>query len=481
AGLFNLYGPTEAAIDVTHWTCRDEGRDAVPIGEPIANLMTYILDAELNPVPCGVNGELYLSGQGLARGYHRRPELTAERFVASPFVAGERLYRTGDLAHYRVDGVIDYIGRIDHQVKIRGFRIELGEIEARLLEHGAVREAVVVAQDSRNGKALSGYVVTQPGAASDWPALREALTAHLRQTLPEHMVPTHLTPLAKMPLSPNGKLDRKALPVPDMAEVQQDFVAPANAVESALVEIWQAVLGVARVGTADNFFALGGDSINSIQVVSRARQQGIGLAPKDLFLHQNIQALARAASADQAATIDQGPVSGDSHLVPMQHWFFANDMAHRDHWNQSLMLTPREPLDGACLQQALEHVVAHHDALRLRFVQSGDGTWQASHEAVGAQPVGLWQRQAENADEIIAIANQAQRSLDLQHGPLLRCSLIAVQDGSSRLHLAIHHLVMDGVSWRVLLEDLQTAYRQLAVNQPVVLPPKSTAFKAWAE
>ncbi|PMU22634.1 MULTISPECIES: non-ribosomal peptide synthase/polyketide synthase [unclassified Pseudomonas] len=481
AGLFNLYGPTEAAIDVTHWTCRDEGRDAVPIGEPIANLMTYILDAELNPVPCGVNGELYLSGQGLARGYHRRPELTAERFVASPFVAGERLYRTGDLARYRVDGVIDYIGRIDHQVKIRGFRIELGEIEARLLEHGAVREAVVVAQDSRNGKALSGYVVTQPGAPSDWPALREALTAHLRQTLPEHMVPTHLTPLEKMPLSPNGKLDRKALPVPDMAEVQQDFVAPANAVESALVEIWQAVLGVARVGTADNFFALGGDSINSIQVVSRARQQGIGLAPKDLFLHQNIQALARAASADQAATIDQGPVNGDSHLVPMQHWFFANDMAHRDHWNQSLMLTPREPLDGACLQQALEHVVAHHDALRLRFVQSGDGTWQASHEAVGAQPVGLWQRQAENADEIIAIANQAQRSLDLQHGPLLRCSLIAVQDGSSRLHLAIHHLVMDGVSWRVLLEDLQTAYRQLAVNQPVVLPPKSTAFKAWAE
>ncbi|OIN52091.1 non-ribosomal peptide synthase/polyketide synthase [Pseudomonas costantinii] len=481
AGLFNLYGPTEAAIDVTHWTCRDEGRDAVPIGEPIANLMTYILDDELNPVPSGVNGELYLSGQGLARGYHRRPELTAERFVASPFVAGERLYRTGDLARYRANGVIEYIGRIDHQVKIRGFRIELGEIEARLVEHAAVREAVVVAQDSRSGKVLSGYVVASTGMGGDWPVLREALAAHLRQTLPEHMVPSHLTLLEKMPLSPNGKLDRKALPTPDVAQVQQDFVAAANAIEAALVQIWQGVLGVARVGTGDNFFALGGDSINSIQVVSRARQQGIGLTPKDLFLNQTIQALARVASADEGVTIDQGPVTGDSHLVPMQHWFFANEIAHREHWNQSLMLTPREPLDADRLQQALACVVAHHDALRLRWRQGSDGTWQASHQSVDTADVLIWQHQAENADEIIAIANQAQRSLDLEQGPLLRCSLIAVQDGTSRVHLAIHHLVVDGVSWRVLLEDLQTAYRQLITHQPVALPAKSTAFKAWAE
>ncbi len=239
ARLYNLYGPTEAAIDVTHWTCCDEGRDAVPIGEPIANLMTYILDDELNPVPSGVNGELYLSGQGLARGYHRRPALTAERFVASPFVAGERLYRTGDLARYRPDGVIDYIGRIDHQVKVRGFRIELGEIEARLLEHETVREAVVVAQDSRSGKVLSGYVVAHADAAGDWSLLRETLLAHLRLSLPEHMVPTHLTRLEHMPLSPNGKLDRKALPAPDLAERQEAFTAPVNAIERALVDIWQ--------------------------------------------------------------------------------------------------------------------------------------------------------------------------------------------------------------------------------------------------
>ncbi|WP_426134160.1 non-ribosomal peptide synthase/polyketide synthase [Pseudomonas sp. PWP3-1b2] len=480
-GLYNLYGPTEAAIDVMHWTCRDEGREAVPIGEPIANLMTYILDDELNPVPSGVNGELYLSGQGLARGYHRRPDLTAERFVASPFVAGERLYRTGDLARYRANGVIEYIGRIDHQVKIRGLRIELGEIEARLLEHAAVREAVVVALDSRSGKVLSGYVVAAQGMADDWAHLRETLAAHLRQTLPEHMVPSHLTLLDTMPLSPNGKLDRKALPAPDVAQAQQTFVAPANAIEAALVQIWQGVLGVERIGTGDNFFALGGDSINSIQVVSRARQQGIGLAPKDLFLNQTIQALARAASAEQSVPIDQRPVCGDSPLVPMQHLFFASEITHREHWNQSLMLTPRAPLDAEHLQQALAQVVAHHDALRLRFTQRDDGTWQASHQAVDATQTLVWLRQAEGADEILAIANQAQRSLDLEHGPLLRCSLIAVQDGTSRLHLAVHHLVVDGVSWRVLLEDLQTAYRQLMDSQPVALPSKTTAFKAWAE
>ncbi|MCT5599414.1 amino acid adenylation domain-containing protein, partial [Pseudomonas aeruginosa] len=203
AGLYNLYGPTEAAIDVTHWTCVEEGKDTVPIGRPIANLGCYILDGNLEPVPVGVLGELYLAGRGLARGYHQRPGLTAERFVASPFVAGERMYRTGDLARYRADGVIEYAGRIDHQVKLRGLRIELGEIEARLLEHPWVREAAVLAVD---GKQLVGYVVLE-SESGDW---REALAAHLAASLPEYMVPAQWLALERMPLSPNGKLDRKA-------------------------------------------------------------------------------------------------------------------------------------------------------------------------------------------------------------------------------------------------------------------------------
>ncbi|WP_337059002.1 amino acid adenylation domain-containing protein, partial [Pseudomonas sp. USHLN015] len=263
AGLYNLYGPTEAAIDVTHWTCVDEGKDGVPIGQPIANLGCYILDANLEPVPVGVLGELYLAGVGLARGYHRRPALTAERFVANPFVAGERMYRTGDLARYRQDGVIEYAGRIDHQVKIRGLRIELGEIEARLMELDEVREAVVLAVDQR----LVGYVVPATAELDT-----EQLASQLRQGLPDYMVPAQWVLLEAMPLSPNGKLERKALPQPDAVQSRKEYVEPQAGLERQLADIWQALLGVERVGRHDGFFELGGHSLLATQVVSRVRQ-----------------------------------------------------------------------------------------------------------------------------------------------------------------------------------------------------------------
>jgi amino acid adenylation domain-containing protein len=266
AGLYNLYGPTEAAIDVTHWTCINEGRDAVPIGRPIANLGCYILDGNFEPAPVGVLGELYLGGVGLARGYHRRPALTAERFIANPFVNGERLYRTGDLARYRDDGVIEYAGRIDHQVKLRGLRIELGEIEARLLEHEWVREAAVLAVD---GKYLVGYLVLQ-NAADDW---RDVLSAHLAQHLPDYMVPALWMLLEQMPLSPNGKLDRKALPKVDANLQAREYAAPGSDLEQQIAAIWAEVLDVQRVGLNDNFFELGGHSLLATQVVVRLREQ----------------------------------------------------------------------------------------------------------------------------------------------------------------------------------------------------------------
>jgi non-ribosomal peptide synthetase component F len=266
AGLYNLYGPTEAAIDVTHWTCVDEGRDAVPIGRPIANLGCYILDSNFEPTPVGVLGELYLGGVGLARGYHRRPALTAERFVAHPFIQGERLYRSGDLARYRADGVIEYAGRIDHQVKLRGLRIELGEIEARLLEHEWVRETAVLAVD---GKYLVGYLVLQD-AGDDW---RDVLSAHLAQHLPDYMVPAQWMLLEQMPLSPNGKLDRKALPKADASLQAREYVAPQSELEQQIAAIWAEVLEVPRVGLNDNFFELGGHSLLATQVVVRLREQ----------------------------------------------------------------------------------------------------------------------------------------------------------------------------------------------------------------
>ncbi|KAA0947673.1 amino acid adenylation domain-containing protein [Pseudomonas sp. ANT_H14] len=479
AGLYNLYGPTEAAIDVTYWTCTDEGRDSVPIGQPIANLATYILDSSLEPLPVGVVGELYLGGIGLARGYHRRPSLTAERFIASPFVAGERLYRTGDLARYRADGVIEYGGRIDHQVKIRGLRIELGEIEARLLEHEAVREAVVLAQDGPAGKRLVGYVVPVDAdlCQTDYLAL---LKTYLLQELPEYMVPASILLLEQMPLSPNGKLARNLLPLPEAVQAQS-YVAPVNDVEATLVAIWQTVLGLAQVGVTDNFFALGGDSIVSIQVVSRARQAGIRFTPKDLFQHPTVQGLATVAKTGVSAlVIDQSPVTGETLLLAMQQTFFEQAIPEQHHWNQSVLLTPRQALDGSALEQALNAVCAHHDALRLRFTEQASG-WTARFGEVQAQAQRVWQVSLEHAEDLAVYGLEAQRSLNLQDGQLLRALLATLADGSQRLLLIIHHLVVDGVSWRILLEDLQVAYQQAQTGQPVRLPAKSSAIKHWAE
>ncbi|SUD30354.1 peptide synthase [Pseudomonas fluorescens] len=302
ARLYNLYGPTEAAIDVTHWTCREEGRSSVPIGQPIANLSTWVLNAELALVPPGVIGELYLAGEGLARGYHQRPALTAERFVASPYAKGERLYRTGDLARQRPDGVIEYVGRIDHQVKIRGLRIELGEIEALLLAQDEVHEAAVLAVDTATGLQLVGYIV--PASGSDSLALRDLLKARLKVHLPDYMVPAHWLFLDRLPLSPNGKLERKALPKPDISQVQKTYVAPNSPLQQQIAAIWQDVLKIEPIGLEDHFFELGGHSLLVVSVVSRLQLElGMQLTPQLMFQHPTLGAF--AAQLEQQA----GPVS----------------------------------------------------------------------------------------------------------------------------------------------------------------------------
>jgi amino acid adenylation domain-containing protein/non-ribosomal peptide synthase protein (TIGR01720 family) len=478
AALFNLYGPTEAAIDVTHWTCRDEQRDSVPIGRPIANLTTHILDAQLQPVPVGVIGELYLGGAGLARGYHRRPALTAERFVTSPFGDGERLYRTGDLACYRVDGVIEYRGRIDHQVKIRGLRIELGEIENRLLELPDIREAVVVAV----GQQLVGYVVpVQPAEAGRHSHLQDAIKSRLAEHLPDYMVPSQWVFLAHMPLSANGKLDRKALPAPDAGQRPNAYVAPTSDLQQRLAVLWQDVLKREQIGVTDNFFDLGGDSIISIQLVSRARQAGIQFSPKELFQCQTIAQLANVARVDAVAqVVEQGPASGAALLLPIQQAFFEKNLAEPQHWNQSVVLNPNSALKADLLEQSLRALLDHHDALRLTFHQTAQG-WTSAYQSTESATFELWQSSIRDAADLGPLGDAAQRSLNLRDGPLLRAVLVNVDDGSQRLLLAIHHLVVDGVSWRVLFEDLQTVYRQLQAGEPITLPARTSAFQLWGE
>ncbi|WP_426135736.1 non-ribosomal peptide synthetase [Pseudomonas sp. PWP3-1b2] len=476
--FFNAYGPTETVVMPLASLAPEqleEGAGSVPIGSIIGDRVAYILDADLALVPQGATGELYVGGAGLAQGYHERPGMTAERFVADPFTTnGGRVYRTGDLVRQRADGLVEYLGRIDHQVKIRGFRIELGEIETRLLEHAAVREAVVLALDSPSGKQLVAYLVSDAEPAT----LREALKLHLKAQLPDYMVPTHLIVLDSMPLTANGKLDRRALPQPDPEANRQHYVAPRSELEQTLAAIWCAVLNVQRVGLDDNFFELGGDSILSIQVVSRARQAGIHFSPRDLFQHQTVHTLAAVATRSEQVTAEQGVLTGSSGLTPIQKWFFDTEIPNRQHWNQALLLKPLQLLDPQRLEQALLAVLEHHDALRLSFTPR-DAQWHAEHLAVPAGGV-LKQAQVRDMQHCAALFTDTQRSLDLEHGPLLRALLVDGPEGQQRLLIAIHHLVVDGVSWRVLLEDLQNVYRQLSDGQSISLPAKTSALRDWA-
>jgi amino acid adenylation domain-containing protein len=301
--LHNLYGPTEAAVDVSAWACRLES-DAtqVPIGHPIHNIALHVLDRRLEPVPVGVAGELHIGGVGVARGYLGRPGLTAERFVPSPFASGERLYRTGDLARWRPDGALDYLGRIDHQVKIRGFRIELGEIEAALLAHAEIEQAAVIAREDAGDRRLVAYVVGR-GAAPQPAALR----AHLQRTLPDYMVPTAFVRLDHLPLSPNGKLDRKALPAPDR-QPAADHVAPRTPTEQTLAAIWQDVLKLPRVGANDNFFECGGNSLSATRAVARIQQElRVALPLRTIFTTPTLGELAEQVEILGWVTQDAPP------------------------------------------------------------------------------------------------------------------------------------------------------------------------------
>ncbi|WP_243248233.1 condensation domain-containing protein, partial [Pseudomonas maioricensis] len=449
---------------------------------PIPDLSWYLLDADLHPVPRGCVGELYVGQAGLARGYLNRAGLTATRFVPNPFdEQGGRLYRTGDLARYCADGSIEYIGRIDHQVKIRGFRIELGEIDARLNELATVREGLVRVHDAASGAQLVAYIVPQQYSADalEQAALRDEIKTSLRENLPDYMVPAHLLFLARMPLTANGKLDHKALPAPDAGLAQLDYVAPQSTLEQQIAAVWQDVLKLEQVGVTDNFFELGGDSIISIQVVSRARLAGIRFTPKDLFERQTVRALAQVAQlGEDALSIDQGPVTGDMPLLPIQQWFFEQDIPDRHHWNQSVLLNPRQRLDAQVLSQAVHALINHHDALRLTFAEPFNMGRFNPAPATGSL---LWCETVSDEHQLQTLLNKAQRSLDLPQGPLLRVVLAELPGGEQRLLLAIHHLVVDGVSWRILFEDLQSAYRQIESGKPVQLPGKTTAFKHWAQ
>ncbi|HKH43059.1 MAG TPA: amino acid adenylation domain-containing protein, partial [Thermoanaerobaculia bacterium] len=471
--VWNLYGPSEDTTYSTFSRVARDGSAAPGIGRPIKATKAWVLagPAPGHPVPVGVAGELYLGGAGLARGYLHRPDWTAERFLPDLFAnePGARLYRTGDLVRWTAAGELDFLGRIDHQVKIRGFRIELGEIEAALVSLPGVREAVVAVRENR----LAAYVL------GDVPA--DLLRQGLRERLPAYMVPATWVALPALPRTSSGKVDRAALPAPDLPRPEREPTAPRTPEEEILASLWAEVLRLPRVGVHDNFFELGGDSILSLQIVSRARQAGLHLTPRQLFEYQTVAELAsHAAAADSAGALRsaQGPVTGEVPLTPIQRWFLAQDFADLHHFNQALRLEPAEPLDPATLERALAAVVAHHDALRLRFRREESG-WRQENAA--AKPVtpfhridlaGLPEPRRREIREEAAAA--LQTGFDLAAGPLTRLALFETGDAPGELLWVAHHLVVDAVSWRVLLEDLEAACRGAG------LPPKTTAYRDYA-
>jgi len=420
--LINMYGITETTVHVTYRALSQSDLDSGSvIGRPIPDLQLYILDGRKRPVPIGVPGEMYVGGAGLARGYLRRPDLTAEKFIAddlSPNSRG-RLYRTGDLARLLPGNEIEYLGRIDEQVKIRGFRIELGEIEHVLRQVPEVREVCVLARETSPGaKQIVAYIVSS-AAQPDLTELRESL----KKKLPEYMVPAAFVFLSALPLTNNGKVDRKALPVPEAERPQlaKGFAEPRNAVEEKLARIWSKVLRVARVGIDDNFFELGGDSILSIQVIATARREGIRLTPKQLFENQTVRELSVVAVPVQSASVVEENLSGKFPLTPVQRWFFEQELEEANHYNQAFLLEISSPLNRHWLEAAFRAVQDHHDALRLRFARRND-VWMQSYSAKDQPPplefvelAGL--QESSYAETIERVCFKTQASLDFEIPP----------------------------------------------------------------
>ena len=487
AELHNLYGPTEAAVDVTYWACQRQSElSTVPIGRPVANTQIHLLDAQLQPVPIGEPAELHIGGIQVARGYLNRPELTAEKFIPDPFSPGTngRLYKTGDLARYLPDGNILYLGRLDHQVKIRGNRIELGEIEAVLSQHSRIREVAVVVQEYDPGdNRLAAYIVPNQEQSVSNSQLRDFLS----KILPDFMIPATFTILDTMPLTPNGKVDRKALPIGelDRSTIDSHFVAPRNATEETLANIWAQVIGIKRVGINDNFFELGGDSILGIQITSKANQMGLYLTPDQLFHYPTIAQLADVAGTAPIIQAEQGVLTGPLPLTPIQHWFFEQNLLESHHWNQAFLLKAPPDIDASLLEKAIDQLLIHHDALRLRFQCENSECHQTitfPNEMVPVSQEKLSKlTKAEQKAAIESTATQLQASLNLSEGPLIRVALFETDSQElSYLLIIIHHLAVDGVSWRILLEHLELLYNQLSHNQAVQLPPKTTSYKHWA-
>ncbi len=487
--VINHYGPTEATVgaltfDATANAQMANASAGVPTGRPLPNARALVLDAHGAPVPAGGIGELYLGGPGIARGYLDRAAATAERFVPdTDGPKGARMYRTGDRVRLRADGAIDYLGRLDDQVKIRGYRVEPGEVSATLRAIEGVRQAETLAVVEDGRARLASFAVVQ--GSRDEVALRAELAARL----PDYMVPATLTLCDAFPVTPNGKIDRvKLRELAQQPAVQSASDAPLEGTERTLADVWKEVLRTERVGRDDNFFELGGDSILALQVIARSRKRGVRFTPKQLFDKPTVAQLAQVAQtvaaakpeAEQRATVT---TAGTAHvgLTPAQHRFFELNVPARHHWNQAVELHASERFDLDAFAQAFGAVLAHHDAFRLRFTQDDAASWNARYADKPFDALPLVAIEARDEHDALAQFDELQRSFDLARGPLAGALVAMLPDGTPRVWVTIHHLIVDGVSWRVLLEDLDAAYCAARERHPVRLAAQGARAADWAQ
>ena len=466
AVIYNCYGPTETTIGSN---AKELESETITVGKGLGNVKCFIVDNDLNLLPIGAVGELLIGGYGVGRGYLNRPDLTREKFIT---FHGERVYRSGDYAKWTIDGEIDIISRMDDQIKLRGLRIELGEIENTLQAYDGVSLAVVIVRENQGIQYLAGYYTAHtPDTVIDL----QKLTDYLRSKLPDYMIPAHLMRLETMPLTTSGKIDRKKLPNLDFSLPEREYIAPSNTLEEKLCAIWAATLRLEKVGVTDDFFNLGGDSIQSIQLSSRLRKAGITASVKDIFEYRTISRLAKMISSEASGSdilSEQGQLSGDIDCLPIQQWFLTSDFANKNYYNQSFLIRVNGKVDQEKLELALEKLNCHHDILRAAY----PGGKQVYRPTSQVMPVREWDITCKTAAETQAALTGWQNSFNLEQGYVWQNGIIrGYQDGSERIFFAAHHMVIDAVSWRILCEDLRDLYegRQLSA--------KGTSYRQWVQ